>query len=444
MATQAYNLYRFGADARRNIGFHPMIKSLFHRLVLDPTYYLRQGFSRTNLCIPACIILAFHSRLGVSINRNLNIQRVEQELRALNFRSLLNPTTTGISLEQLSQLEELNSNPISPALIRLFPALAYYQGIAINQFRISRNDTEFRIFPVSLSKHSRALDRFQIDLLIDNSDIRPDHHRGLFDRSPIKHCLLITRLNNFVAKMIGRGTNQTRYQTVCRTCFRLFHGTDGIHGRLKHDVSCSHQTRGVLGRRKSRNVLIHRPYIYNTFTKRMQRNGLWFRKGSNFKLLRPLAIGFLDFESYHVPITRDTAHTNMFVRQPPSATAIQTPMSYSYCYAGLYPSIALPPDLNNVRTKFFDESTGTSLKDFYISLLLGIRKDLFLHSQFLQSVLARDRPPPATRHRSYAQRMYMLTVSHCQICGARFGSRRRAGTGSYIITRQFDHDHFLA
>ena len=419
LASQAYNLYRFGADARRNIGFHPMIKSLFHRIVLDPLYYLRQGFPRANLCVPACMILAFHCRLGHSVNRTLNIHKMETELEALSYRSLLTPGTVGISLSQLSQLETLNSNPIHSSLLRLFPALAFYKGVAINQFRVRRSGTDFRIFPVSLSKHSRASDWFQIDLLIDSTDIRPESCEKSFDHSPTKHCLVITNLARLVAKMTGKCANFSKYEVICRTCFRLFRNTVGDHGRLKHDVTCTNQARGVLGRRKSRNILIHRPYVYNSFTNKKERNGLWFKKGFNYRRLRPLALGWMDFESYHVALTERSVNTNAFVKQPPSALAIQTPMSYAIAYTSLYPHIAIPPELSDVRIKFLDESNAT-LKDFYISLLLTIRKDLFLLSNFLRDVLSRDRPPPNMRERTFQQRLHIMSVSHCQICGSRY------------------------
>ena len=136
---------------------------------------------------------------------------------------------------------------------------------------------------------------------------------------------------------------------------------------------------------------------------------------------------------------------NAFVKQPPSATAIQTPMSFAYVITSLYPEIVIPPQLSGVRMKFLDESTGATVKDFYLSLLLSLRKDLVLLSNLLRDVLTRDRPPPIVRRRSWRQRMYILSVSHCQICGSKFGARRRTKTGSvHFIKRQFDHDHFLA
>ena len=288
VASEALNCHRFGSDARRAIGFHPLIKSLFHRVVIDPLFYLRQGYSRANLCIPACIIMAFHSRLGSALS-NLNIQTMERELGSLNYRSVLSPGSIGIPLEQLSRLETLNSDPIGPSLLRLFPALGFFEGIAINQFRICRSQTDFRIFSVSLSKHSRSSNRFQIDLLVDNSDIRPERTEHSVNHSPTKHCLLITNLAKLVATMTGKSVKY--YQAICRSCFRLFNAMDGSEGRLKHDASCTLETRGVLGRRKSRNVLIHRPFNRNDYTGKVHRNGLWFKRGFNYKRLKPLALG---------------------------------------------------------------------------------------------------------------------------------------------------------
>ena len=390
-----------------------------------------------NFCIPACVLLALHSRLGSPI-RTLNIHKLEVELQSLNFRSLLKLGTIGLSLNQISELEALNSDPIPPALIKLFPALAFFKGIAINQFIMRRKGNDFRLFPTSLSKHSRSTDRFQIDILVDNIDIRPENKT----LSPVKHCLTFTNLARFVSKLSGKFCNASKYEVVCRSCFKLFHTIHGNQGRLKHDLSCSHQTRGVLGRRKSKNRLLHRPYIVNSYTQKIEKNGLWFKRGFNFKRLKPAFLCFLDFEQYHQKLTGDNID-NAFAKQPPSAVAIQTPMSYSYCFSSLYSHISLPSSLSNVRIKFLDQSNGTTLKDFYIGLLLSIRKDMLLLANFLQEVLAKNRPPPRHQQRSLEQRIYMLTISHCQICGLRFNSKRRIGSNTHYIRRCFDHDHFL-
>ena len=257
---------------------------------MDPTFLLRQGFQRTNLCLPACVIMALHSKLGGSLNRNLTISRMEEQLEALNFRSLLTVGRVGIPLNQLSKFEDINSCPIRPSLLRLFPSLGFFKGISVNQFILRRSDKDFSLFPVSLSKFSRDLDRFQVDLLIESPDLR-EKSPFANDNPSNKHLLVITNLVSLLAKMKGKTANVSKYTAVCRSCLRLFRWVGGPQGSIRHNASCDHEPRGVKGRRKTTNQLIHRPYIKDAYTGQFKRNGLWFKRGFGFKRLKVLVLG---------------------------------------------------------------------------------------------------------------------------------------------------------
>ena len=281
-------MLRYGSDARLKRRFHPLVQSLFHRLVIDPQFFLRCGFSRENLCIPASVLLCLHARLGGSPIRKLNIAKMEAELKALNFRSLLKMGVIGLSLNQIGEFESLNSNPIPSSLLKIFPALSMFNGIAVNAYIARRNESEFRLFPFSLSKHSRDSAYFQADILVESPDIRPADSQV---RTPSQnsHCLAISNLVSLVTKFSKKASNSSKYRLICRTCLKVF---SDMKLKLVHEQSgCAEKKRGCLGRRKSKNQLIHRPYIKNQFTGKIERNGLRFRRGHSYKLLRPLSLG---------------------------------------------------------------------------------------------------------------------------------------------------------
>ena len=436
------NLIRYGYRFGRRIPFHPLLDKPFRRIVYDPDRYLQTGFDRANLCVPTCILIAIHIKLGYPL-RQLRMDTIERELRAVNFQSLLRPGQVGLAASDFSDLERLNSCPINPLLVALFPALSFFDGIAINKYVIRRYGECFRIFPMSLSTFSRCSRRFQVDLLVDSPDIRAPHTNP--SRPPgLDHCLVITNLITLTAKFRGIGTNLYRYKHICRTCLKVFYHFIGPNSVSQHYQLCSGQVRGRLGRRKSKNVLIHEPYRPNKFTGITEENGLSFRRGMLYKLLKPLSIGFLDFEAYNVDITDRPGAENVFAKAPNSAKTTQIPMAYAFTHACLYEHIEIPSYLRDVRVQFYDETTDAGIGDFYIGLLLALRKDLYLTSRFMQEVLSRDSPPPSSHQRSASLRDYIDKCQYCGLCGARFGLKRRSAvSGRFYITRAaFDHCHY--
>ena len=413
-----YNQHNLGSDARkRKAQIHPALKPLFNRTILDSKWLLRQGFSRENLCVPASIIVILHSRLGGSPVRSLNITKMEEELKSLNFRAVLSPNHIGIALDQLGKLEDLNTSSHNPQLKKLFPALSFYQGLAISTYVMRKKNNDFRLFPVSLSKHARNSNFFNIDLLISNNDINDTNKQSKFDMK--NHVFAITNLAHLICKLTGKYCNVSRYQYVCNTCFRLF--ANNVQ-RNNHFDNCTHESRGALGRRKSKNRLIHRPFIFNKYLGKTVRNGLYFNRGSNYKRLRPLILGALDFETYGSKLTHDQPHPeeSVFGKRPSSAVSLHVPASYAYCFHSLYENIELPSCLKDVRIKFYNDcSSEATVKDFYLSLLLNLRKDLVLLAEFLRETLDQKLPAPSPQQRSPQEKAYLRQKKFCNICGIR-------------------------
>ena len=411
------NLYyhHLGSDSRRKFQVHPVIKPLFNKTILDSKWFLRNGHDRDNLCIPGSILLVLHSRLGFPI-RTLNIQKMEKELGSLNYKPLLRPDCVGIALDQLDTLEKLNTTNRNPQLKRLFPALSFFQGLAISTYVLKRKDNQFRLFPVSISKNARNQNFFNVDLLIGNQDITPSNKESKFGMR--NHVFAITNLAHLVCKLTGKSSNVARYEHVCHTCFTLL---ENSAKKEEHFGNCTHTSRGVLGRRKSKNRLLHTPFVFNNYLGKAVRNGLYFKRGSNYKRLKPLVLGALDFETYGSKLTPEPhSEESVFGKRPSSAVSLHVPASYAYCFHSLYDNIKLPSYLSNVRIRFFDDcSSEATVKDFYLSLLLNLRKDMVYLSQFLRETLDKKLPTPTSKQRSPQERAYIRSRMYCDICGVR-------------------------
>ena len=428
------NLYfhNFGSTKNRKVPVHPVLKSLFHRSVIDPRWRLKSGHSRDNLCIPACVLLTLHSRLGVATS-SLNMTEFEADLNLLNYKDLLSPEHYGIKISDTNKFEDMNTNRANPNLGRRFPALKYFVGIACNYYYMKRKYNEFRLFPYSISRFSRSHDYFQSDFLISNNDIRPKGYN-----EPIRnHVMAIKSLARFVCKLRGKAVNSGRYTFVCNTCFSLF-STAGT--RASHwENDCSHEVRGVLGFRKSKNSLLHQPFKLNRYTHRVQLNGLSFRAGDNFKRLKTTFAVFLDFESYNTPVPQETS---IFIKPPKSSLSVHTPCSYAYVIKSFYKEIQLPDKLQKVRLKFYDDAdTTTTIKDFYINLLLNLRNDLVALSRFLNDLLESNRDPPKRNERTLEDLQTVQNKTFCDICGRRFHSWFRNKHRRYQCLKSFDHCH---
>ena len=188
------------------------------------------------------------------------------------------------------------------------------------------------MFSSSISRYARSSNHFQCHLLISSNDIRPEGYN-----EPIKnHVMAIKSLARFVCKLRGKATNSGRYSYCCNTCFELFSSAGQLASHWKNN--CSHEMRGMLGFRKSKNVLLHQPFKLNRFTFQVRQNGLQFRPGDNFKRLKAGFAVFLDFECYNTPIPQEKS---VFMNPPTSSLTVHTPCSYAYVFRSFYDNIQL-------------------------------------------------------------------------------------------------------
>ena len=396
------------------IKFRKTLIPLFHRQIYDPAPYLGEGFDRANLCVPACLLLGLHYKLGPSL-RALNISKIKKELKTIQYESFIEITGLGMPLKNISAFEKTLS-PIPNALLELFPQLRCFKGIALNLFSIRRNGEVYRLFPMSLSKHSRELrTHFQLDLLIDTSDIRDSQHAAI----PENHVLLIAHLPRLLCRFSDKKNNVYKFPHCCRGCCRVFMNLESVEA---HQNICDHRQRGVTGRRKTRNVLVHTVWKRNKFTGSLERNGLQFRKWDNFRLLKPSAFVTLDFEA--INRKADSKSQSIFHKTPNSAIYTQKITSYCYVNKSLYDQYPLSREMATPRFAFLDETASNPERDFYLKLLFSLRNELLVYDDHIHNILKHDRQPPPMRSRTPETIAAMLATPYCEICGARFGSKR--------------------
>ena len=439
------NRLRFGTRKTPTKNFHPHLTTFFKGRIFDSNHHLhaaKAGY-QVNLCVPASILLSLYLRLHPTGVKDVNKKDFADNLNLFHLRQFSIIGETGISLKDTNKFERFHS-PIPISLLNLFPALAFFDGFAINFFRIKRSQQDlFTIFPFALSPNTRKASFFQIDLLMDTSDIRTQSS-NLHGNKAHFHVLVIKDLKRFFHRYRTVYSNMDKYKHICRTCFKVFMNR-GLF--TKHELSCTHLERkiGVVNRRKSRNVLIHSPYRVNTFTKKEEVNGLSFRRGRLFAFLKPLTLGFLDFESFNqVPTPESRSNPSIYEAVPGPAIFHQSPMSYCYSLRSLYTDFPLPAYLSDVRIKFLNDNTA-SVKDFFIDLLLSLRTDLERQVHFLNKVTALDPGAPRLCDLSLKDRVHFMSARFCSLCGRTFGSFYvNPRTHKKVITKKNkDHNHFL-
>ena len=196
------NELRLGNDPRRTRPFHNDLKKAFSRLIYDPSSYLQQGFSRNNLCLPACILLAIHSKIGPPL-RTLTIRVIKEELKALNYHPFLSIDCAGIPMSKITSFER-SLTPVPPALLRLFPLLSVFNGISINVFTMrGAGKNSRRLFPISISEHARDFETyFMVDILLDSAELRAQPYIPAEN-----HCLLISSLSTLMTRFSDKRQN---------------------------------------------------------------------------------------------------------------------------------------------------------------------------------------------------------------------------------------------
>lgn len=395
----------FGANpSRQKILLRPEVKTFFNKLVYDPADYLINGFSQNNHCVPGSILLCLYAKLKTGRLRYCTRQRFAEEMHTINTKDLFCFGKQGLLLSDLPKLESLNT-PIPNALRLLFPQLAYFSGFALNVFQIKSTDGHFGIFPISLSPHVRNHDRFQIDLLQLTPALIPNE-----DTLPNNHVLVIPFMNTLVARCSTKLSNKSKYHSLCRSCITLHRNPQIL---IQHEETCPKDARRGCSqpRKRSRNVLIHRPTILNKYTNKIETNGLYWKRSDNSKLIKPLAEIYSDLEAFSAP--PPLSSDDMFEKVPSRAVLKQDIMSYCYTFKCIYPEIELPAALKAPRLCF--TSHNDSGKELFISYFLNLRNDLVRLASWIRDLLSNDRPPPPPNQRSTQMRMYFNNVTHCQV-----------------------------
>lgn len=418
---------------------------MFKKVVFDPTKYLFPGFAKQNLCIPAAILMHFYKRTSRSLNKS-SLSVFSNELNKINFNKLLSLGKVGLSFSDLPKLEQLNS-PIPEDLVSIFPPLSFFKGIALNLYQVRGTpSTQFDLFPLSISVHSRDSGYFQCDLIqVTATIVVPGKI------VPSNHVLAVPRLATLVTKYSSRDQNRSHYSYVCRSCLAVFSATHSLH---LHLTTCPRDSRrgSMAPRRRSRNVYMHRTKFLNKFTGQLQTNGLHWRRSHNFKMIKPVLIGFGDCECYSIPVHADTATANsvtattsrdhsIFDKTPKSAIMKQKPMSFAYVLKSLYDSIPLPESMSLPRVRFCTEKEDSSL---FIQFFLLIRNDLVKYNKLIADVLSRTVPPLPLHQRTPQMKAYFDSIKSCQLCGKIFGSISYSNITKthYRVVKQFDHNHY--
>lgn len=359
---------------------------------------------------------------------------IKDELSHIDWEPFLG-ITPGILFRDIQSFEKTLS-PIPKGLLDLFSGLGVFQGICLNFFRIEKGRDphhinnpkhKWSIFPLSISANARKLTKFfQCDILVDGQHLRDTYHKSYNPPAP-NHALCISSLNHLIERFnpLGLNRNVAKYPHICRSCFKS--GT--ISQILAHQSVCNDRRRNPrTGRKKVTNTIIHRPFIVDRYTGKVQKNGLYFKKGNYHTMIKDAAMMVLDFECGQKHIDKADPPTNtLFESTPKKAIKTLPPLSYCYTSISLYEDINLPNELTTPRFKCVDSSNpSTGENDFFISLLLSMRKDLYLHHEHIRSIILRNKPPEPVHLRDpYLMSVYSA-ITHCNLCGSKFGSWRRS------------------
>ena len=338
---------------------------------------------------------------------------MDDRIAALSFSGLYHVAKVGMAYKDFAKLESLNSKPIPNSLLQFYPALAFFEGISINLYKLRHENGSFRLFPLGVSQYSRSSTFFQCDLLLCTSDMLATNAKF-----PENHVLAVPYLMTLIQKFSkSRGNFKGG---ICRSCLCCFRSTQALEA---HFNVCSIDCRrgSSAARTRSRNMYIHRPLKFNSFTNRVEPNGLQWRRSSNFKMLKPLVLGFFDIESYNIPLSAATG--SIYEKIPSGAIATQSIMSYQYVFRSMYPEIPISQSLAAPRIRFSPQTQESGDKELFIALFLSLRGDLFEHSRHLHNVLSRDVPPPRQNQRDPNLLKYIASIMGCDICGRIFGSR---------------------
>ena len=476
----AHNLIRFGKRPQPT-SFHPDLTPLLRNLVLDP-----QHFSQTihkGLCIPISIILSILIRSSCQQFSSISRKMVSQGLNALNFQQFLQHSD-GISISDFRRLESANT-PLPYRLIQEYPAIETYRGIALNLYRsVVRPDPDntqkkqIFIFPMVLSANHKDEAFFQVDLLLDSTDLRPE---GRDSATSPKSALHVLTIHNLIALLTrnsySKYKHSTRYTHICRSCCQIFTAKEDLDIHRRY-ISCRRHLASyalpnelrltsftglasLLQPGEFANAVRQRTerlpvYLEQTRTMGRKRRTGYTLKGpcaivslfvyslpplpiitfydtllSKFRshlcrTLLPLSICAMDLECLADP-------ASVIDSRPAGAEAVETPFAYSIAHASLYTEHKLPSNLRSPRGMIYDPTTQSE-HDFVISLLKTLRRDLKLHTDFLHETLKKDPGPPNFSQMTAEEKTAFFLQSACSFCGRRFSKK---------VKKNRDHIHFL-
>lgn len=420
------NQLRFGAKKACSKTFREPFKQIFKLNVLDPERFLRNGWNKNNLCLPTCVLISLHKFVTVGQNKfRPTLAQLENEIGYLRFTELLKKDLDGISLNDLSKFERLNT-PFSPELRARFPVTNLFKGLSVNVFRIdySNHVRTHRIFPLKLSDNYRDMRFWQVDVLAD--DCQTFYHQQKTDgdgRSTVatpNHFLFISNICWILQSFTQKFSNRSLYKFCCRACMQIFRS---MHLLVDHQISCdakhaSSSSSKVYHRRQSKNMLIHRPYT-TVATNVKIKNGLRFERSKLKNMLMNLSTSTMDFECTNSNEEIEDA-LGILGKVPRTAIFFQNVCGVSIAHRSNYEDFELPASLSVPRSIFRDESV-VSDEDFFLSILLQIRRDHCYHHKFLDEAIQSDFGRPQWSALSVMEKIFFHTKTVCSLCGRQFG-----------------------
>ena len=354
-------------------------------------------------------------------------------MRHIAYKEFLDFETPGIKISNLPQLEKRNS-PFTTSLRLAFPFLKTYEAFAINVFRIHfhKHTNTYTLFPTHLSPNFDNEKCYQIDLLLDTDDVRCNP----LSTDLYKHVLLILNLprllSSFKSTQSQKHSEKSTY--VCRKCCTVF---NELGTQKQHTANCSASSTASSKRRVTQNRFVHKTTVFIKKLNKHVPHVLKYSPANLYKTIVPTTQITMDFEATTRPFQRDIDEHKL----PKNAIFEQKPLGASYSMKTLYPSHELPTTLSEPRVMFFDD-TKTSEKTFYLNFFKVLRSDIAKIHSYESQVIATAQPTPSFSQLSISEKIRFLAQKNCEICLARFGSKRKTPEGKiYRVKKCIDHVH---
>ena len=416
----------FEANIKKGRRINPDLRSSFRYNIIDPSRISPKGFERQ------CVLISIASKLEFTLHphRTPSLKSIQETANFINM-NITNPSLNGgINVENFEEIERLNHN-FSDFLKNKYNFLKNHEGIAINLFRISKNNQTgyYHLYPSKLSRHWNNPCFLAIDLL-------EDAEYFWLDPSPSErkknHVLLIKNyfhlINSFQVK---NKLNTRRFFGHCKSCGLSFNILQ-MNQYNDHISQCqSHSTTHSVARRRARNKIVHKPFMYCKYKNKYVQRTMRFPVAKYHTTMAPLLVGALDWEATNIKVSQD--ENTMRAQGIPSTTKyIQKPLSFSYGFFTPYKK-TLPPELSKICVKFLNDKTHR-VHDLYISLLQELQKSVLACHSFYIDTLKNDFGPPSLTNMTPKEKLAYLQTNHCSFCGLSFRKRNPK-------TRH--HNHYL-